>query len=122
MNTRKMLFAVCIATGSIAGTVATPAWGDIYVRVAPPAPRYEVVPVVPSGWEWAPGYWDWNGHRYVWMKGHRVRAQRGAHWVPHRWAQDGGRWRMERGHWDRRDGRDRDRDGRGRDRDHDGRR
>ena len=77
-----------------------PALADVYVRVAPPAPRYEVVPVVPSGYVWVPGYWDWNGHGYRWVGGHRVRAQRGAAWVPHRWVEDRGRWRMERGHWD----------------------
>lgn len=101
MSVRNVMLALCIATGSIATTVATPAAADIYVRIAPPAPRHEMVPVVRQGWEWAPGYWNWNGHRYVWVKGHRVRAQRGSHWVPHRWVEDGGRWRMDKGHWDR---------------------
>lgn len=101
MNARKTLVALCIATGSIVTTVATPASADVYVRVAPPEPRHEIVPTMRRGWEWAPGYWNWNGHRYVWVKGHRVRAQRGSHWVPHRWVEDGGRWRMDKGHWDR---------------------
>ena len=98
MNVRKSLIALCLASGSIAASM--PALADVYVRVAPPAPRYEVVPVVPSGYVWVPGYWDWNGHRYHWVSGHRVRAQHGAAWVPHRWVEDHGRWHMERGHWD----------------------
>ena len=101
MSAKKTLLAVCIATGSIATMGITPATADIYVRVGPPPPRHEVVPVVRPGWAWQPGYWNWNGHRYVWTNGHRVRAHRGAHWVPHRWQQDHGRWRMDRGHWDR---------------------
>ena len=86
MNARKSIIALGLVLGSIGTMVATPAAADIYVRIAPPAPRY----------------WGWNGNRYYWVKGHRVRAQRGAHWVPHRWVQDRGRWRMENGHWDNR--------------------
>ena len=102
MNARKSIIALGLVLGSIGTMVATPAAADIYVRIAPPAPRYEVAPVLQPGWDWAPGYWGWNGNRYYWVKGHRVRAQRGAHWVPHRWVQDRGRGRMENGHWDNR--------------------
>jgi hypothetical protein len=101
MDARKSLLALCIAAGSIGAVASAPALADIYVRVAPPAPRHEVVPVVRPGWVWAPGYWNWNGHRYVWVNGHRVRAHRGQHWRPHQWVEDHGRWRMDRGHWDR---------------------
>ncbi len=100
MNVRKSLIALCIATGSVAATL--PAFAaDFYVRIAPPPPREEVVPVVRGGYVWVPGYWDWNGRHYHWVKGHRVRARHNEHWVPHRWVEDHGRWRMERGHWDR---------------------
>lgn len=101
MNAKKAVLALCVAVGS-AGTLGPQAaLADVYVRVAPPAPRHEVEPVVRPGWAWQSGYWNWNGHRYVWVRGHRVRAHRHAHWVPHRWVEDGGRWRMDRGHWDR---------------------
>ena len=99
MNLRKTMLVLCIATGAAAG--AAPALADVYVRIGPPAPRYEAVPVLQPGWVWAPGYWNWNGHRYVWVRGHRVHANRGHHWVPHRWVEREGRWRMDRGHWDR---------------------
>lgn len=99
MNKRNVLIALCLAAGSMGSMVATPAAADVYVRVAPPAPRYEAVPVVRPGWEWAPGYWNWSGHRYVWVRGHKVRAHRHGHWVPDRWVEDNGRWRREHGHW-----------------------
>jgi len=100
MNVRKSVVALCIAAGSIA--VSTPALADVYVRIAPPAPRYEAVPVLAPGYVWVPGHWGWNGHRYYWVNGHRVHAAHGAHWVPHRWVEDRGRWRLESGHWDHR--------------------
>ena len=34
------------------------------IRMAPPAPRYEVVPVDRPGYTWAPGYWDYRHNRY----------------------------------------------------------
>lgn len=109
MSLRKNLIALCIATGSVAASM--PALADVYVRLAPPEPRYEVVPALPSGYVWVPGYWDWNGHHYHWVNGHRVRAQHGSAWVPNRWVEDHGRWRMEHGHWDRNHAdRDHDRD------------
>jgi hypothetical protein len=101
MNARKILLTLAFAAGSIATTAPLDALADVYVRIAPPAPRHEVVPVVRSGWVWVPGYWNWTGHRYVWVRGHRVHARHGAHWVPHNWVEDHGRWRMDRGHWDR---------------------
>jgi hypothetical protein len=101
MNARKTLLALGIAAGSMVTFAAAPALGEVYVRIAPPAPRHEVVPVERRGYAWVPGYWNWNGRRYVWVRGHSVRAHRGAHWVPYGWAEDHGRWRMNRGHWDR---------------------
>src|SRR6478609_6138657 len=100
MNKRNTLIALCFAAGSVASVIATPASADVYVRIAPPAPRYEAVPVVRQGWVWAPGYWNWSGRHYVWVNGHKVRAHGHGHWVPDRWVEDHGRWRREHGHWD----------------------
>jgi hypothetical protein len=71
----------------------------VVVRTAPPAPRHEFVPAARRGYEWAPGYWNWNGHRHVWVKGHWERARAG--YVFHRpeWKQDEHGWRFERGGW-----------------------
>ena len=102
MNANKTLLALGLATGlATVGAAPALAAADVYVRIGPPAPRYEAVPVVRPGWVWQSGYWNWNGHRYVWHRGHRVRAHRGEHWVPHHWVENGHRWRMEGGRWDR---------------------
>ena len=101
MNARKTLLALLMAAGTGATLTPAIASADIYVRVAPPPPRYEAVPVVQPGWVWIPGYWNWNGRHYVWVSGHRVHARHGRHWVPDRWTEHRGHWRREYGHWDR---------------------
>ena len=46
------------------------------------------------------GYHRWNGHRYVWVRGHWVRPPHpGAVWVAHRWEQRGDGWVLIEGHW-----------------------
>jgi hypothetical protein len=81
-----------------ASAVAAP---YVDVRVAPPPPREEVAPAARAGYVWAPGYWDWRGHRHVWVRGHWERERRG--YVYHRpeWVQEGEHWRLRRGMWDR---------------------
>lgn len=59
---------------------------------APPAAGYYV---------WTPGYWNWNGSRYVWVPGVYVTALHpGASWIPGHWVAGprgavwvGGHWR-----------------------------
>ena len=85
------------ATISVSAVAAT----YIDVRVAPPPPRYEVVPAARPGYVWAPGYWDWTGRRHVWVNGHWERARHGYVYHEPRWVQDGDRWRLHRGAWDR---------------------
>jgi hypothetical protein len=80
------------------------------VRVAPPAPRQEIVPQARRGYEWAPGFWNWNGHRYAWTRGHWERARAGYVYHATTWEQADGGWRQSRGGWAR-GGRDRDHDG-----------
>ena len=57
MLKRHWLFAA-LAVASI-GLLPLPASAEvaIFVDVAPPAPRYEVVPVPRHGYAWQPGYW-----------------------------------------------------------------
>jgi YXWGXW repeat-containing protein len=120
MMKRKLLFAA-LAVSSIGfiPVVSVPAFADtVYIDVAPPAPRHEVVPAHRRGYVWQPGYWDWRGHRHVWVKGYWVKERHGMYWHPNRWEQRDGRWYLERGRWDREryagrggPGGDRDRDG-----------
>ena len=101
MLKRKLLLAA-LAASSI-GFIPVPASAQvgIYLDVAPPAPRYEVVPAPRSGYVWQPGYYDWRNGHHVWVRGHWVRERQGYYWHPNRWEQRDGRWTLERGRWDR---------------------
>ena len=93
----------------------------IVVQKAPPAMRSERIPAARRGFEWVPGYWDWNGRRYNWVAGHHERVRPGYVYARPEWRRDRNGWVMERGGWQRGD---RDRDGvpnrYDRDRDNDG--
>jgi hypothetical protein len=123
---RKTIIAALLA--SSAAVFSLPAAAEIYVNIAPPAPRHEYIPAPRAGHVWVPGYWDWRGHRHVWVRGHWERERHGYYWHPSRWIERDGRWVLERGRWDReryaRGYGDRDRDGvpnrYDRDRDNDG--
>jgi hypothetical protein len=119
---KKLLIAAMLA-GSL-GATALPSMAApdiIIVRKAPPAPRHEVMPQARRGYEWAPGYWNWNGRRYAWVKGQYVKTRTGYHWAAPAWQERDGRWQFTRGTWQRGD---RDHDGvpnrSDRDRDNDG--
>ncbi|MGV7207973.1 YXWGXW repeat-containing protein [Oxalobacteraceae bacterium A2-2] len=99
---KKLLLAAAIA-GSL-GTVTLPASSAvIIVEKAPPAPREEAVPAPRRGYVWVPGYWDWRGHRHVWVKGTWVRERRGYVYHQPQWVERNGHWEMRRGSWARGD-------------------
>lgn len=108
MLLRKTLLVALVAAGSV-GAVVVPApaaaSAGVYVQIAPPAPRYEVIPAPRHGYVWVPGYWDWRGHHHVWVRGVWVRERVGYRYRPHQWVEHDGRWAFNRGGWDR------DRDG-----------
>jgi hypothetical protein len=105
---------ICTAAALlIASTIFTPVQSfarehDLAVRIAPPALRHEAVPAARHGYEWAPGYWNWNGRKYTWMRGHWERAHAGYAFRATTWEQADGGWRMNRGGWIKHD---RDHDG-----------
>ena len=116
MLKRKLLHAALAACAiSSIGLMPLPASADtrVYIDAAPPAVRHEVIPAHRRGYVWQPGYWDWRGHRHVWVKGYWVKERPGMYWHPNRWEQRDGRWVLERGRWDRERYAygDRDRDG-----------
>lgn len=103
---RSMLSGVTLATG--VGLLSVPALAqlsaEVYVPIAPPPPRTEVIPVLPADRieveHWQPGYWRWNGREHEWINGHYVaRPKRGAVWVPGRWEQRSRGWFYVDGHW-----------------------
>lgn len=118
MLKRKMLLGAIIVSTLGAMPLAASAAVDFRVDIAPPAPRYEVVPAPRHGYVWAPGYWNWRHGHYVWVRGHWEREHRGMYWHPDRWEQRDGHWVLERGGWHR-ERWERERFA-GRDRDHDG--
>ncbi|QNA88235.1 BcpO-related WXXGXW repeat protein [Massilia sp. Dwa41.01b] len=125
-----------VAAALISTAAFTPAQAQtrtevIVVHKAPPALRHEATPAARRGFEWVPGYWDWNGRRYTWVAGHYEKVRPGYVYTRPEWRRDRNGWVLARGGWqhgDRTDrmahGGDRDRDGVpnrfDRDRDNDG--
>jgi hypothetical protein len=107
--------ALLIGTAALAPAQAFARDSVVVVRTAPPPPRHESVPQARRGYEWAPGYWNWTGHRHVWVRGHWERARSGYAYHRPEWQQGDDGWRLNRGGWqrgERADGRsDRDHDG-----------
>jgi hypothetical protein len=105
--TMKKLFLgslVAVALGSVTLPAAARTNVDLYVNVGPPpAPLYEVVPAPRYGFVWVPGYWDWRGHRHVWVAGHYVRSRPGYVYHTPRYYESGGRWYVAQGGWRARD-------------------
>jgi hypothetical protein len=60
------------------------------VVVAPP-PR--------PGYAWAPGYWAWDGYRYVWMQPRWVDQRPSVIYAPAVWGTPGPRWGFEGNRW-----------------------
>src|SRR5687767_14122437 len=69
----KKLLAAGLLAATI-GTISVPAFAQVYVQVAPPSLRHEVVPSPRHGHLWVPGHWAWRGHRHHWVPGHWVVA------------------------------------------------
>lgn len=69
------------------------------VRIAPPAPLYEPVPYPRMGYIWVPGYWDWSGSRYVWVRGSFMPERAGFVYRQPAWVHHNGGWVMEPGRW-----------------------
>lgn len=70
------------------------------IIVAPPAPRYEVVPVMQPGYVWAPGYWAWNNDQHIWVRGRTIVQRDGYNWTPDHWVQQSGSYVRQPGHWE----------------------
>jgi hypothetical protein len=105
-STLRKLAVVAAATASIVAIAPPAQAADVFIRVAPPPLRTELIPRPRAGYLWTPGYWNWNGRRHVWVNGAWVRERRGHAYNAPVWVQEGDRWRFRRGGWG-----DRDRDG-----------
>lgn len=106
MNLRSFLLASALGAATLGAALpaAAQVYGGVYyVQSAPPAPIYETVPVAPgAGYYWQPGYWNWNGYRYAWVRGQYAYAPySGATWHPGHWAHGRYGWSWRAGHWGR---------------------
>jgi hypothetical protein len=72
---------------------------NIVVPIAPPPVLVEAAPPPRVGYIWAPGYWRWDGGRYVWAEGRWERARDGHQYNPPAWRKDGDKWRFHEGGW-----------------------
>ena len=104
----KLKTLAVLAAASATISVSAVAASYVDVHVGPPPPRHEVVPAARAGYHWSPGYWDWRGHKHVWVNGHWERDRRGYVYHAPRWEQNGDQWRLHHGAWTRGD---RDHDG-----------
>ena len=123
MHRRSLLAALLAASLATVAAPSMAAQVGVSINVGPPAMRYEAVPAPRRGYEWAPGYWNWNSsrNRHNWVAGSWVRARPGYIYAQPNWVERDGRWHQQRGAWARRDmdrdgvpnRSDRDRDGDG---------
>lgn len=71
---KRLLCAAALIAVSAVAMLPTQAMAQVGVNIvigSPPPPlRYERVPPPRHGYLWAPGYWNWAGHRHVWAPGH----------------------------------------------------
>lgn len=117
---KKTLIATLLAASL--GGISQMAAAEVYVRVAPPAPREEIVPQPRRGYVWNAGHWEWRRQQHVWVGGTWIRDRPGYTYAAPTWVERDGRWAMQNGRWNRGGRGDRDRDGvpNRRDRDGDG--
>jgi len=103
MKLHKLVVVAMLAIGTagLSIPVTSLAAVSIDIDIAPPVPRVEAPPPPRVGFVWAPGYWEWHGHRHVWHAGYWVHERRGFHWVPAHWDQRGPHWHFVPGHWER---------------------
>jgi WXXGXW repeat (2 copies) len=100
MKTKKLARSLLLSLALAAGGTAF-AQISVKIMIAPPAPRYEVVPMVQPGYVWAPGYWAWSYDRHVWVRGRTIVQRDGYNWVPDRWVQQDRVYVRQPGRWER---------------------
>jgi hypothetical protein len=85
----------------VGSPAAAPANIGFSVNVNPPPAIVETPPPAPPpGTVWTPGYWSWDGTRYIWVPGrYAVAPFPDAVWVEGRWVPRGPRWAWVDGHW-----------------------
>ena len=103
-NLRQVRLTAPLLAALVAGLLLlmpTSSEARVYVRIAPPVPIVETVPLLPGpGYYWLPGSWVWVGDHYVWHHGYyALRPSPSAVWVEGHWSHHpvGGIGRMDIG-------------------------
>ena len=90
------LLGIALAVGS--------AQAQVFVRIAPPPPRHEVIIERPGPQHvWVAGYHRWDGRQYAWVPGTWVVPPQPYYhrWVPGHWRHAPGGWLWVEGRWAR---------------------
>jgi hypothetical protein len=103
--------AILISTAAYYPVQAMAQGDHVTVHQAPPPPKHEAVPAARRGYEWAPGYWNWTGHKFAWTRGHWERARAGQQYQHPEWQQGKDGWQFNRGGWQNGPRGDKDGDG-----------
>jgi len=105
MFRRTFLAAAAAVSLAAFALPSTAAQVGVSINVAPPAQRYEAVPEPRRGYDWRPGYWNWNraNRHHNWVAGSWARSRHGYHYSQPRWVERDGRWEQHRGAWSRGD-------------------
>jgi len=107
MHTRLGIL-LAAATLVLAAQLALPATASAQVtfsiRVGPPAPLVEQVPLLRPGEVWAPGYWAWHEDRHIWIRGRALLQRAGYRWEPDVWEQRNNLYYRHPGRWERNTG------------------
>jgi hypothetical protein len=101
---RRGVAGAVFALVGLASLAATEGTASAAVVVfAPPTPRVEIMPPVPSAHVvWAPGYWGYRPSvGYAWYGGRYIHARPGYAWAGPRWVGAGHAWHFVPGHWRR---------------------
>ncbi len=99
---RHRILAAAFFAAFVSACVPPPPPGAVFVRVAPPRARVEVIGVAPGpGYVWIAGYHAWRGGAYVWVPGRweRPPEPRYHRWVPGHWREHRNGWYWVEGHW-----------------------
>ena len=99
MRMRNLILASAVAAAAVASPAMARDSVAFSINVGPPPPRVEYVPPPRTGYVWAPGYWNWNGHKHVWVNGRYMRGHPHQRWNPDRWEARNGHYELHRGHW-----------------------
>jgi len=99
MKSQRMVRNLLLSAALCAGS-ATFAQVSFSIIVAPPPVEHEVVPMMPQGYVWAPGYWAWNLDHHIWVRGRPIVQRTGYRWEPDRWEQRDGNYARQPGRWE----------------------